>query len=63
MAKAYSLDMREKVVRSLQEQENPKKVAENFKIALATVYRWKTKVKTGKLEAQRRTNYVTKVSR
>lgn len=63
MAKSYSIDLREKVVKSLKEQENPKQIARNFKISLATVYRWKSKIKTGNLSAEKRTNYVSKVSR
>ena len=63
MAKSYSIDLREKVVKSLYEHEAPKQVARNFKISLATVYRWKSKMKTGKLSAEKRTNYVSKASR
>jgi len=63
MAKSYSIDLREKVIESLNEHETPKQVAVNFKISLATVYRWKSKIKTGKLTPEKRVNYVTKASR
>lgn len=63
MAKSYSIDLREKAVQSLNDQENPKQVARNFKISLATVYRWKNKIKTGNLDPKKRADYTTKVSR
>lgn len=63
MAKSYSIDLREKVVKSLNDQENPKQIARNFKISLATVYRWKNKIKTGNLDPKKRADYTTKVSR
>lgn len=63
MAKSYSLDLRQKVVKSLNQHESVKQVADNFKISFATVYRWRSKMKAGNLAPEKRTNYVTKASR
>jgi transposase len=63
MAKSYSLDLRKKVVECISNLECPRQIAKNFKIAVATVYRWKLKIATGNLGRTNRTNYTTKVSR
>ncbi len=55
MARAYGLDLREKVIKSLECGEKEEEIGKNFKIGLRTVFRWKALWKeTGEAKAKER---------
>jgi len=56
MAKAYSLDLRKKVINALKEGHTITKVSKTFKIARRTIYDWQERLKEGKpLEYKQKT--------
>lgn len=53
MAKAYSNDLRERVLKAINEGQKTSTVSEMFKVCLKTIYNWKSlKNKTGSFEAK-----------
>ena len=51
MCRAYSVDLRERVLDYLQQHDNKKTASEIFKVGIATVYRWvRQKKETGHVE-------------
>lgn len=53
MAKAYSNDLRDRVLKAISEGEKTSTVSKMFKVCLKTIYNWKTlKNKTGSFEAK-----------
>lgn len=52
--KAYSLDLRERIVAAVEQGERTVKVAERFGVGLATVKRYINRAEEGRLEADKR---------
>lgn len=52
--KAYSLDLRERIVAAVRQGERKVKVAERFGVGLATVKRYVKRAEEGQLEADKR---------
>jgi transposase len=62
MTSAYSQDFRLKVHAAIKEGIPAKTIASNFKIGIATVYRYIKHWKSGTLAPKKRTNYSSKVN-
>ena len=55
MSKAYSLDLRQRVLKYLEEGHDKQSAANVFSIGIATIYRWlRLRKKTGSLEPRRK---------
>jgi transposase len=55
MCKAYSVDLRERVLDYLKQRNNKKAASEIFKVGIATIYRWvRQKKEKGHVEPHRR---------
>lgn len=55
MCKAYSVDLRERVLGYLQQKDDKKKASKIFKVGIATVYRWvRQKKEKGHVEPHHR---------
>ena len=52
MAKPYSIDLRKRVLKYLEENNDKMKASQLFQVGIATVYRW---IKRKKLKRERRT--------
>jgi transposase len=61
MAKAYSEDLREKVISHVMSGCSKREAARVFNIGEATVYNWLRLYKGGSLKPKKRTNYPRKV--
>ena len=61
MAKAYSLDFRDKIQQASNEGLSAKNIARNFRIGIATVYRFVKLYKSGIIGPKKRSNYHTKI--
>jgi len=62
MAKAYSLDLRERVIQYLEKGHDKKSAASFFSVGIATIYRWlKQKKETGSLHPQQRERAYQKI--
>ncbi|MGL5784037.1 MAG: IS630 transposase-related protein [Alphaproteobacteria bacterium] len=61
MAKAYSLDLRQKVISFIAQGGRKREAAKIFGIGEDTVYRWLRRHKSGTLVAKKRTHFPTKV--
>ncbi|MBL0941927.1 MAG: helix-turn-helix domain-containing protein [Alphaproteobacteria bacterium] len=61
MARAYSEDLRKKVISHIMSGCSKREAAKVFKIGEATVYNWLRLYKAGSLQAKRRTDYPRKV--
>lgn len=55
MCKAYSVDLRERVLDYLQQRDNKKAASEIFRVGIATIYRWvRQKKEKGHVEPHHR---------
>ena len=61
MAKAYSLDLRKKVIFFVAKGGRKREAAKLFNIGEDTIYRWIRQNKLGELAPKKRTNFPTKV--
>lgn len=62
MAKAYSLDLRERVIKYLEKGHDKQSAANFFSVGIATIYRWlRLKKEVGSLQAQRRERAYQKI--
>jgi putative transposase len=61
MAKAYSEDLRKKVISHIMSGCSKREAAKIFKIGEATVYRWINLHEQGDIKPKKRTNYPRKV--
>lgn len=62
MAKAYSLDLRERVVKYVEKGNSAELAATSFSIGIATIYRWlRLKKEAGSLEPLRRERAYQKI--
>ena len=61
MAKAYSEDLREKVLSNIMSGCSKREAAKVFNIGEATVYRWIDLHKQGDIKPKKRTNYTRQV--
>ena len=61
MAKAYSLDLRKKVISFVAQGGSKRAAAKLFNIGEDTIYRWIRRDKSGDLSAKKRTDFPTKV--
>lgn len=62
MARAYSLDLREKVISFVKQGHSKREASKVFNIGEDTIYRWLRRLKAGEsLTAKKRTHYATKV--
>ena len=61
MARAYTLDLREKVISFIDRGGSKRDAAQAFNIGEDTVYRWIRRKKEGNLAAKKRTDFSTKV--
>ena len=61
MARAYSEDLREKVVSHIMSGCSKREAAQVFKVGEASLYRWLKLHKTGDLKPKKRTGYPRKV--
>ena len=61
MARAYSLDLREKVLSFVARGGNKRKAAQVFNIGEDTIYRWLRLKRTGDIRAKKRTQFFPKV--
>lgn len=61
MAKAYSLDLRQKVISFVGQGGSKRTAAKLFNIGEDTIYRWIRRDKLGNLEPKKRTDFPTKV--
>lgn len=58
MSKAYSNDLRERVIKSYEEGMPKRSIVEVFKIGIRTLNRWiKNYLETGRIEAKKRSRY------
>lgn len=58
MSKAYSNDLRERVIKNYEEGMPKEKLVEVFKIGISTLNRWiRNYLKTGSIEARKRNRY------
>ena len=62
MARAYSLDLRKKVIEFISQGNKKKETAKVFNIGEDTVHRWCRSLKEGNLSPKKRTYFATKVS-
>ena len=61
MTKAYSLDLREKVISFVRQGHSKREASKIFNIGEDTIYRWFRRLKTGTLLPKKRTHFTTKV--
>jgi transposase len=61
MARAYSLDLRKKVISFITQGVSKREAAKVFNIGEDTIYRWIRLAKSGDLSAKKRTDFPTKV--
>ena len=61
MARAYSLDLRQKVISFISQGGSKREAAKVFNIGEDTIYRWQRRHKLGDLNPKKRTNFQTKV--
>jgi len=62
MARAYSLDLRKKVISFVTKGGRKREAAKLFNIGEDTIYRWIRQNKSGDLSPKKRTHFPTKVS-
>ena len=62
MAKAYSLDLRKKVISFVSKGGSKREAARIFNLGEDTIYRWIRRAKAGSLAPKKRTDFKTKVS-
>lgn len=62
MARAYSLDLRKKVMSYIAQGGSKREAAKLFEIGEDTIYRWARRQKTGDLSPKKRTHFPQKVS-
>jgi len=61
MARAYSLDLRNKVISFISQGGSKREAAKMFDIGEDTIYRWMRLNKLGDLSAKKRTDFPTKI--
>ena len=62
MSKAYSLDLRQRVIEHVEEKQDKNNVSNLFKVGIATIYRWLAlKRKTGSIMPSKRKAYKKKI--
>jgi transposase len=61
MARAYSLDLRNKVISFISQGGSKREAAKMFDIGEDTIYRWMRLNKLGDLNAKKRTDFPTKI--
>lgn len=61
MARAYSVDLREKVISHIMSGCSKREAAKTFNIGEDTIYRWMRLHKIGNIRPKRRTDYPRKV--
>lgn len=62
MAKAYSTDLRKRVLQYIEETKDKMKASEIFKVGIATIYRWVArKAQTGNLDPSPKKPYKKKI--
>jgi transposase len=61
MARAYSLELREKVLSFVVRGGSKRKAAQVFNVGEDTIYRWLRLKKTGDIQAKKRTQFSSKV--
>jgi putative transposase len=61
MAKAYSLDLRQKVISFIVQGGSKRAAAKVFNVGEDTIYRWLRRNKSGDLAPRKRTDFPTKV--
>lgn len=62
MAKAYSIDLRERVISFVKQGHSKREASKVFNIGEDTIYRWLRRLKMGEpLVAKKRTHFATKV--
>ena len=61
MAKAYSLDLRKKVIAFVAQCGSKREAARTFNIGEDTIYRWVRRNKAGDLSPKKRTDFPRKV--
>ena len=62
MAKAYSTDLRKRVLQYIEETKDKMKASELFRVGIATIYRWiALKTQTGNLEPSPKKAYKKKI--